>query len=161
MCCALNVKTPASLIQCFHVFSFTGVGSLSCGMQYYNTLFPSTLDCIHTAVYTWYETAGFQDLSEVPFYSREESISKYGVWEDDEDSSTAASEHKLPWDEVCDALSKNFPDYFRFLVDLSPPSFNNWAELAEAILKGNEKVHIRHMQCLYKCTEHNSPMNPK
>jgi hypothetical protein len=90
-------------------------------------------------VYTWYETAGFQDLSEVPFYSREESISKYGVWQDDEDSSTATSDHKLPWDEVRDALSKNFPDYFRFLVDLSPPSFNNWAELAEAILKGNEK----------------------
>ena len=95
---------------------------------------------LYTGLYSWYQIAGFCDTSEVPFHSKEESILKYGVWQEDQGDSSPKPDHKMSWDELQGSFRNNLPELFLILDKLSAPSFAEWIELADNICKDHPKV---------------------
>ena len=97
---------------------------------------------IPVAMYPWYVIAGFSDDSNVPFSSSEVSLSKYGPWPEDEQAPSLApdSTYSMPWNKLCDTLLNNLPELFKVLGDKSPPSYDEWLEIAEQNIKDNRKV---------------------
>jgi hypothetical protein len=99
---------------------------------------------IFSAIYPWYIIAGFTDTSEIPFYSKEDSFSKYGAWEDDPNDVDAAHlpqpEAKLTWSGLCDALRDALPEHVHTLGRLSASTYSEWVEMADSMLTENEKV---------------------
>ena len=93
-----------------------------------------------TAIYPWYVVEGFTDTSEVPFYSREESILSYDLWSHPEITDASKSDAKMSWDELRDGLWHTFPEQLHILGELSPSSYAEWLEMAENALRGSEKV---------------------
>jgi hypothetical protein len=92
-----------------------------------------------STIYPWYVVEGFTDTSEVPFYSREESILSYDLWSHPEITDASKSDAKMSWDELRDGLWHTFPEQLHILGELSPSSYAEWLEMAENALRGSEK----------------------
>ena len=99
---------------------------------------PSSISLI-AAIYPWYVIAGFTDTSEVPFFSRKDSIVNYGLWLE-EPSLTNQSDVRISWENLRESLGNNLPEALKLLGELSPASYAEWLEMAENLFKRNEKV---------------------
>ena len=95
------------------------------------------------AIYPWYNIVGFMNISEIPFYSKEESILAYGLWKDQLPHHLQSTTRRMSWDELRDGLLNGIPEAFRMLGEMSPSTYAEWMELAYNALSRNEKVHIK------------------
>ena len=95
-------------------------------------------------MYPWFRVSGFHSTAEIPFYSSDESLLKYGTHKMTDIEHVDHQDCHLAWDELRDALWEEIPSDIQELGKLTPDTFQEWIHIAESSFQGRQEVEFTH-----------------